>query len=57
VGSVMCPLCLDGEETVKHLFITCKVTQRVWDACDGWVGIEAVRHEHLNLHMSSFRLL
>jgi len=28
VGSPMCPLCLDGEETVKHLFITCKVAHK-----------------------------
>jgi len=43
VGSLMYPLCLDGEETVKHLFITYKVTQRVWDTCDRWVKIEAIR--------------
>jgi len=30
VGSSLCPLCLDGEETTKHLFITCNVVQRVW---------------------------
>jgi len=41
VGNSMCPLCLDGEETVQRLFITCKVAQkRVWDACDRWVRIE-----------------
>ena len=57
VGSPMCRLSLEGEETTKHLFIACKLTQRVWDASDRWVGIEADRHEHLDLHMLSFHLL
>jgi len=25
VDNLMCPLCLDCEETVKYLFVTCKV--------------------------------
>jgi len=29
----------------------------VWDACDRWIGIEIIKHEHLDLHMLTFHLL
>ena len=32
--NMQCPLCLEDVETSQHLFITCKVAQKVWDLCE-----------------------
>jgi len=51
------PLCQEGEETSKHLFGTCKVTQKVWDQCDRWVENIIVRHEYTIIHFLSFFII
>jgi len=57
VGNVWCPMCQEGIETTQHLFTTCKVTQKVWDLCDRWVGNVTVGHNVITAHFQSFRLL
>jgi len=50
LGNMWCPLCQKGVETTQHLFITCKVVQKIWDQCESWVGNVIVRHEDINIH-------
>jgi len=50
-------MCSKGEETVTHLFTTYKVTLRVWDECDKWIGISIVRHNRLDVNLQSFHLV
>ena len=57
IGNALCPLCQKGVETTQHLFTTCKVTQKVWDQCERWVGNVNVRHEDINIHFQCFHLL
>jgi len=42
--NLLCPLCLDGDESTDHLFNTCRVVQQVWDQCDRWIRKVGVRH-------------
>jgi len=39
VGNLVCPMCSNGEETIQHLFFTCREAQNVCDACDKWVRV------------------
>lgn len=34
----VCPMCLDNEELVDHLFLTCRFAQRMWSEMFGWFG-------------------
>ena len=40
----LCELCLASEESEKHLFFSCRVTQKVWNMCDRWLGASSVYH-------------
>ncbi|KAL8463730.1 hypothetical protein ACS0TY_034404 [Phlomoides rotata] len=35
----VCPLCLSHDESVDHLFFSCRCTKPVWDAVRGWLSI------------------
>jgi len=48
------PIVQEDVETTKHLFITYKVTHKVWDYCETWVGNVLVRHECIIPHFQSF---
>lgn len=37
-----CPLCLNFEELVEHLFLTCQCSFSLWYSCYNWLGIETV---------------
>ena len=37
VGSPLCSLCGAYNESIKHLFCTCTVTQRLWDQLRSWL--------------------
>ena len=37
VDSPLCSLCGAYNETIKHLFCTCTVTQRLWDQLKSWM--------------------
>jgi len=49
-----CPLCSKAEETMQHLFIGCKVAQKVWDNCDNWLDMSSVRHNDVVSHFRNF---
>ncbi|KAJ0830373.1 putative reverse transcriptase zinc-binding domain-containing protein [Helianthus annuus] len=36
VGSLMCKLCGESEETSEHLFVSCGLTQSIWDFVGSW---------------------
>jgi len=50
-------MCHEDVETTQLLLVTCKVTQKVWDLCDKWIGNMAVRHKDVIIHFRSFHLL
>jgi len=56
LGCALCPLCREDVESVQHLFCTCKVTQKVWDSCEKWMGRVTVRHKSIPIHFQSFHL-
>ena len=56
LGNAQCPLYQQGIETTQHLFITCKVAQKVLDQCERWVGNVVVRLEPIIPHFLSFCL-
>jgi len=45
----LCPLCKNAEETTQHLFISCEVSQKVWDNYDRWLKISFTRHNVIGL--------
>jgi len=44
IGSTLCVMCSNDEESVSHLLFTCNVAQSVWKQCLRWVGITSVNH-------------
>jgi len=48
--SLLCPFCQECVELTQHLFVTCKVAQKVWDQCERWLGIVTIRHESIIVH-------
>lgn len=54
LSCVLCPLCRKHTEYVQHLFLTCEITQKVWDSYNKWIGILSVRHYYLINHSRSF---
>jgi len=55
--NALCPLCRDEVENVQHLLCTCKVTHRVWDLCERWIGSVTTRHESIPFNFLSFHLM
>ena len=55
--NLLCPLCLDGDESTDHLFNTCRVVQQVRDQCDRWIGKVGVKHQATPVNFQSFYLL
>jgi len=50
VDSVTCEMCQGSEETTQHLFLECKVAERVWSMCYRWIGILFVQNKDLKTH-------
>ncbi|XP_022000479.1 uncharacterized protein LOC110898051 [Helianthus annuus] len=42
VGSVHCPLCDSGDDSVVHLFAACSVAQEVWSAIGHWCRLSPI---------------
>ncbi|XP_022040949.1 uncharacterized protein LOC110943511 [Helianthus annuus] len=42
ITSVMCPLCEELEETIKHLFTACSLVDRVWSAFSAWCNFPQI---------------
>ena len=57
IANLSCPLCLECVETGQHLFVVCKVPQKVWDQCERWLGNVTVRHKSIITHFLSFCLI
>ena len=57
LGSNTCALCAITNETVSHLFFTCKVTTRIWQLCDSWIGRSFVYHNSAGIYFSQFELI
>jgi len=57
LGCTLCPLCREDVESAQHMFCTCKVTQKVLDLCEKWIGRVTVRHESIPIHFQSFHLM
>jgi len=54
---ILCVLSNNHLESVNHLFITCTVTQSIWDMIDKWVGVTYVRHFNVRNHFLNFQLM
>lgn len=50
-----CVLCLQGNETTNHVFVTCPVASKMWARCYRWLGSSLVLpgscSDHLLQHM------
>jgi len=57
IESNLCPLCAKEEETIQQLFISCEVSQSVWDMCDRWLGVISVRNENIINHFRNFYVI
>jgi len=54
---MFCPLYQEGKETSQHVFSTCKVTHKVWNQWDSWVGTIMVGYEYTIIHFMSFFII
>jgi len=52
-----CALCGDQEESISHLFFSCKVANKVWNLCNRWVGVLSVQHNQAQENFQQFHLL
>lgn len=50
-----CPLCKEGEETISHPFLVCRVAATVWYQCAAWCGVQtAIKMEDSYWQVSSW---
>jgi len=40
----LCVMCNIGEESVSHLFFTCRSVYNIWNLCNNWFGMNSVLH-------------
>ena len=57
LGNACCPFCRDGDETFQHLISSCKVSHKVWDHYERWIGNVTVRHADISAHFQNFHLM
>lgn len=46
-----CPVCLEAEESVDHLFILCPYAVKVWTLCYCWLGLQLTLPEICRKHL------
>lgn len=51
VNNSCCPICLQEEESLNHLLITCPVAAEVWVRCYRWLGWVTVLPPECNSHL------
>ena len=56
IGSNICCLCEEDEETTSHLFCSCRVAWLMWSKCYEWVGLASTNHWEPNMHFIDFKL-
>lgn len=47
----------ENDESVSHVFLTCKTSKNVWSLIFGWLKVMGVRHNNILHHMVQFRSL
>jgi len=52
----LCDLCGTHEETIVHLFFSCRVAQMVWNMCDRWLRVCNVHHINPRANFNHFHL-
>jgi len=57
VGSKVCVMCHCCDETVTHLFFSCRIAARLWKMCDSWLGLYSVHHNSAEIHFLQFEHL
>jgi len=53
----LCEFCLECEETIEHLFISCKESQKVWNMCYKWLGLSTVSHIMVRNNFQHFNIV
>ena len=53
----LCEFCLECEETIEHLFISCKESQKVWNMCYKWLGLSIVSHIMVRNNFQHFNIV
>jgi len=56
INNFNCIFCNSCEETVNHVFFSCKKTSSIWKLCDKWVGVQNVHHNEAHSHYLGFKL-
>jgi len=52
-----CVVCDTCDESVCHLFLTCRVATQIWKLCDSWIGVSLVHHNRAKDHFLGFDML
>jgi len=56
INNINCVFCKSCEETVNHVFFSCKKTSSIWQLRDKWVGIQNVHHNEAHSYWLGFEL-
>jgi len=56
LGSNICCLCEEDEETTSRLFCACRSAWLVWSKCYEWVGLASTNHWEPKKHFINFKL-
>jgi len=56
INNINCVFCNSCEETVYHVFFSCKKTSSIWKLCDKWIGVQNVHHNEAHSHWLRFEL-
>lgn len=52
-----CPLCVQEEETLDHLIITCSIAVKVWEKCYKWLNMILALPKGCRNHMQQYNRL
>lgn len=53
---VLCCFCSEEEESLNHLFFTCRISSLLWNACNRWLGIVSAGAGDCRRHFLQFAL-
>jgi len=45
------------EESINHLFLTCRVARKIWSMRDKWIGPQSLHHNLVEEHFLGFELV
>ncbi|KAL8523193.1 hypothetical protein ACS0TY_013242 [Phlomoides rotata] len=49
-----CHLCLEKEESIRHLFFECKVSSTIWGSILNWLGVSMTLYVNPMMHFRQF---